>query len=70
MILVHLSINNKPALIDEKNILFAEECEGKDQQGNNVEFTRIYFKQPLTTEEPIGQVDIIESVEKMIKLLK
>ena len=70
MILVHLSINNKPALVDEKNILFIEECEGQNQQGENVEFTRVYFKQPLTAEEPIGQIDIVESVEKMIKLLK
>ena len=70
MLIVHLSVNNNPALLDEKNILFAEECEGEDSSKNKIEFTRIYLKQPLPAEEPVEQIDVIESVEKLLKLLK
>jgi len=70
MLLVHLSVNNKPALIQENNILFVEECEGEDNNKNHVEFTRIYFKQPIATENPIIQIDVIEKVEKLIKMMK
>lgn len=70
MLIVHLSVNNKPAILDEKNILFAEECEGKDTSENKVNFTRIYLKQPFTAEESVTQIDVTESVEKLLKLLK
>ena len=71
MLVVHLSVNNKPALIQENNILFVEECEGEDKEKNHVEFTRLYFKQPVTTtEDPIVQIDIVEKVEKLLKMMK
>lgn len=70
MLLVHLAVNNKPALIQQNNILFAEECEGEDDKKNKVEFTRVYFKQPISTEEPIVQIDIVEKIDKLLKLMK
>lgn len=70
MILIHLSVSGKPALIDVKNILFIEECEGQNDKEEHIEFTRIYLKQPLQANEPITQIDVIETVEKIIKLLK
>ena len=44
MILVHLSVNGKPALINFTNILFAEECEREDANGKVISFTRLYLK--------------------------
>ena len=70
MLLVHLAVNNKLALIHQNNILFAEECEGEDAEKNKIEFTRVYFKQPISTEEPIVQIDIVEKIDKLLKLMK
>jgi hypothetical protein len=70
MLFVHLSVNNKPALIDIKNILFIEECAGQNENKEHIEFTRIYLKQALAAEEPITQIDIVEKIDKLLKLMK
>lgn len=69
MILVHLSVNGKSALLDENNILFAEETAGKDNDDNNVEFTRVYLKQPLPGENETYWIDVQESVKTLLKAL-
>lgn len=70
MISVHLSVNNKPALIDRDNILFAEECDGQDKDGNAISFTRIYFKQPLPGENGSTEVDVCENVKSLIAKIR
>lgn len=70
MILVHLSINKKSALIDEGNIMFAEECDDKDRDGNVISFTRIYFKQPLPGENGSTEVDVCENVKSLIAKIR
>lgn len=70
MILVHLSMNGKAAICDPQNILFAEECDGQDEQENPVSFTRIYLKQPLPGENGSMWLDVQESVDKILKSLK
>ena len=62
MILIHLSVNNKPALIDAENIVFVEECEAVDQ--DNISFTRIYLKQPILEEK---WIDVKEKVEAILQ---
>lgn len=69
MILVHLSVNDKPALIDEKNILFAEETSGKDQENKEIEFTRLYLKQSLPGENETYWIDVQETVKTLLKAL-
>lgn len=70
MILVHLSMNGKAAICDQENILFAEEVEGKDKDGKEISFTRIYLKQPLPGENGTSWIDVQESVEKIAKQMK
>ena len=69
MILIHLSVTGKPAIIDEENILMAEEAEGEDRDGKAVEFTRIFLRQPIPGEnEESGKwVDVKESVRKIME---
>lgn len=69
MILVHLSVNGKSALLDKNNILFAEETTGKDADDKEVEFTRIYLKQPLPSENESYWIDVQESVKTLLKAL-
>ena len=71
MIFIHLSVNDGLALLDENNILFAEQLEGKDNDDKDIKFTRIYLKQPIPNgEEETSWLDIRESVEKLAKLIK
>lgn len=69
MILVHLSVNDKPALLDENNILFAEETTGKDADDKEVEFTRIYLKQPLSGENESYWIDVQETAKKILQAI-
>ena len=70
MILVHLSVNNKPALIDPTNVLFAEECEGQDSEKRSVSFTRLYLKQPLPGDGGTAFVDVKEDIAKLLKAMR
>lgn len=70
MILVHLSVNGKPALIDPTNILFAEECEGLDSEKKSIAFTRLYLRQPLPGEDGSAFVDVKEDVSKLMKAIR
>ena len=70
MILVHLSVNGKPALVDTANILFADECEGQDAEKNQLSFTRLYLKQPLPGEEGTAFVDVKEDITKLLKAMR
>lgn len=70
MIFVHLSANGKAAIIDPELIMFAEDCDGNDKDGNLVHFTRLYLKQPLPGEDGTSWIDIRESVEKIAKMIK
>lgn len=70
MILVHLSVNGKPALIDPTNILFAEECEGQDAEYKQLSFTRLYLRQPLPGENGSVFVDVKEDVAKLLKAMR
>lgn len=65
MIVVHLSANGKAAIIDPKLIMFAEDCDGNDKDGNPVQFTRLYLKQPLPGDEGTSWIDIREPVAKI-----
>lgn len=69
MILVHLSVNGKSALLDENNILFAEETAGKDNDDNDVEFTRVYLKQPLPGENETYWIDVQETAKKILQAI-
>ena len=66
MILVHLSVNGKAAIIDPEMIMFAEEGEG-EKDGEKIVFTRIYLKQPLPGENENRFIDVQESVQKIAK---
>lgn len=70
MILVHLSVNGKPALIDPSNILFAEECDGKDAGNKQLFFTRLYLRQPLPGDDGSIFVDVKEDVAKLMKAMR
>lgn len=70
MILVHLSVNGKPALVDPQNILFAEECELQDAEKKSVSFTRLYFRQPLPVEDGSAFIDVKEDVAKLMKAMR
>ena len=70
MIQVHLSVNNKPALIDEGNILFAEECDGKDEKDRPILFTRIFVKQAIPGDPENRWLDVRESVDRIMKLMR
>ena len=67
MVIVHLSVNGKPAMISPDFINFAEECEIQ-QDDKLIEFTRVYFKQKIDTENPIEYIDIKENIKQLIKL--
>ena len=69
MILVHLSVNGKAAIINPEMIMFAEECEGLDD-GKDVRFTRVYLKQPLQGENGTNIIDVRESVERIAKAMR
>ena len=69
MILVHLSINGKLAIINSEQIIFAEECEGKNEKNELISFTRIYLKQALPGENGSSIIDVNESVETLLKYL-
>ena len=69
MILVHLSVTGKAAIIDPEIIMFAEDCEG-EQDGKPITFTRIYLKQPLPGENESSFIDVQESVQKIAKELR
>ena len=66
MILVHLSVNGKAAIIDTEIIMFAEDCEG-EKDGEKIVFTRIYLKQPLPGDNETSFIDVQESVQKIAK---
>lgn len=70
MILVHLSVNEKPALIDSENILFAEECDRQDEEKKPLSFTRLYLKQPLPGEDGSVFIDVKEDVAKLMKAMR
>lgn len=63
MILVHLSVNGKAAILDRSYIVFAEECTDNE---NNLMFTRIYLKQPLPGENGSPFIDVVETVEFLL----
>ena len=64
MILVHLSVNEKAAIINPEMIMFAEECEGVDN-GKAITFTRVYLKQPLQSENGTNIIDVRERVQRI-----
>ena len=70
MILVHLSVNGKPALVDPTNILFADECEGQDAENTHLSFTRLYLKQPLPGDGETAFVDVKEDIAKLLKAMR
>lgn len=70
MILLHFSVNEKPVIVDEKSILFVEECEGIDKDDKPITFTRVYLKQPIPGENTIAWIDVKEGVEKIYKTIK
>ena len=70
MIIVHLSVNKKPAIIKSDIIVFAEECDGKDKDGNELHFTRIYLEKPFLSESEDRFIDVVESVDKIAKAMK
>lgn len=70
MILVHLSANEKAAIVDPELIMFAEDCDGNDKDGRPLHFTRLYLSRSLPGEEGTSWIDICESVEKLIKLIQ
>ena len=65
-LVVHLSVNNKTAIMDVDNIMFAEECEA-EEENNHVKFTRIYLKEPLPGQKPTQIIDVTESVDTIYK---
>ena len=68
MILIHLSVNGNPALLDVENILFAEECESKiEGKKTPVKFTRVYLKQPIQEDDDTKWIDIKEKVLDLLK---
>ena len=65
MILVHLSVNGRPAILDATNIMFAEECVSDDTL-----FTRIYLKQPLPDGKSPGIIDVEENVDDLLNAIR
>jgi hypothetical protein len=71
MILIHLFLNGKAALLDETNISLVEECEGEDDKKVPVSFTRIYLKNAIeTNDDEIKQIDVQESADKICRMIK
>ena len=65
MVVITLSVNGKPAMIEKANILFAEEIESE-----RISFTRIYLKQPIPGEDETLFVDVKETVNHLAKAMK
>ena len=69
MIVVHLSVNGKPAIVNPEFIIFVEDCSiEKDEE--TINFTRIYLKQALPGDEATSFVDVQENVDKLYKMIK
>lgn len=69
MILVHLSITGKPAILDPDAMIFAEESE-VTKDGKPIAFTRVYLRQPLPGEGECSYIDVQESVETLLREIK